>query len=245
MCKLRVWWLHYIGTSHTLRSPYYENFCTTKVTILWLYIVQNVQVTSMVTALYRHKSHIAITILWKFLYYQGHHTVTRHSTKCASYEYGDCTIRHKSHIAITILWKFLYYQGHHTVTRHSTKCASYEYGDCTIRHKSHIAITILWKFLYYQGHHTVTRHSTKCASYEYGHTLRSPYYENFCTTKVTILLLYIVQNVQVTSMVTALYRHKSHIAITILWKFLYYQGHHIVTLHSTKCASYEYGDCTI
>ena len=132
MCKLRVWWLHYIGTSHTLRSPYYENFCTTKVTILWLYIVQNVQVTSMVTVLYRHKSHIAITILWKF-----------------------------------------------------------------------------W------------------------------------TTKVTILWLYIVQNVQVTSMVTALYRHKSHIAITIIWKFLYYQGHHTVTLHSTKCASYEYGDCTI
>ena len=132
MCKLRVWWLYYIGTSHTSRSPYYEKFCTTKVTILWLYIVQNVQVTSMVTVLYRHKSHIAITILWKF-----------------------------------------------------------------------------------------------------------------CTTKVTILWLYIVQNVQVTSMVTVLYRHKSHIAITILWKILYYQGHHTVTLHSTKCASYEYGDCTI
>ena len=132
MCKLRVWWLNYIGTSHTSRSPYYEKFCTTKVTILWLYIVQNVQVTSMVTELYRHKSHIAITILWKF-----------------------------------------------------------------------------W------------------------------------TTKVTILWLYIVQNVQVTSMVTVLYRHKSHIAITILWKILYYQGHHTVTLHSTKCASYEYGDCTI
>ena len=97
MCKLRVWWLYYIGTSHTSRSPYYEKFCmknicTTKVTILWLYIVQNVQVTSMVTVLYRHKSHIAITILWKILYYQGHHTVTLHSTKCASYEYGDCTI---------------------------------------------------------------------------------------------------------------------------------------------------------
>ena len=132
MCRLRVWWLYYIGTSHTSRSPYYENFCTTKVTILWLYIVQNVQVTSMVTVLYRHKSHITITIL-----------------------------------------------------------------------------------------------------------------ENFCTTKVTILWLYIVQNVQVTSMVTVLYRHKSHIAITILWKILYYQGHHTVTLHSTKCASYEYGDCTI
>ena len=132
MWKLRVWWLYYIGTSHTLRSPYYENFCTAKVTILWLYIVQNVQVTRMVTVLYRHKSHIAITILWKF-----------------------------------------------------------------------------------------------------------------CTAKVTILWLYIVQNVQVTSMVTVLYRHKSHIAITILWKFLYCQGHHTVTLHSTKCASYENGDCTI
>ena len=132
MCKLRVWWLHYIGTSYTLRSPYYENFCTTKVTILWLYIVQNVQVTSMVTD--------------------------------------------------------------------------------------------------YIG-----------TSY----TLRSPYYENFCTTKVTILWLYIVQNVQVKRIVTALYRHKSHITITTLWKFLYYQGYHIVTLHSTKCGSYEYGDCTI
>ena len=135
MCKLRVWWLYYIGTSHTSRSPYYEKFCTTKVTILWLYIVQNVQVTSMVTVLYRHKSHIAITILWKILYYQGHHTVTLHSTKCASYEYGDCTIIGTSH------------------------------------------------------------------------TSRSPYYEKFCTTKVTILWLYIVQNVQVTSMVTVLYRH--------------------------------------
>ena len=132
MCKLRVWWLYYIGTSHTSRSPYYEKLCTTKVTILWLYIVQNVQVTSMVTVLYRHK-----------------------------------------------------------------------------------------------------------------YTSRSLYYEKFCTTKVTILWLYIVQNVQVTSMVTVLYRHKSHIAITILWKILYYQGHHTVTLHSTKCASYEYGDCTI
>ena len=171
MCKLRVWWLYYIGTSHTLRSPYYEKFCTTKVTILWLYIVQNVQVTSMVTVLYRH-IHIAITILWKILYYQGHHTVTLHSTKCASW---------------------------------------------------------VW-WLYYIGT---------------SHTSRSPYYEKFCTTKVTILWLYIVQNVQVTSMVTVLYRHKSHITITILWKILYYQGHHTVTLHSTKCASCEYGDCTI
>ena len=144
MCKLRVWWPYYIGTSHTSRSPYYENFCTTKVTILWLYIVQNVQVTSMVTVLYRHTS--------RSPYYENF---------------------------------------------------------CT------------------------------------SHTSRSPYYENFCTTKVTILWLYIVQNVQVTSMVTVLYRHKSHIAITILWKFLYYQGHHTVTLHSTKCASYEYGDRTI
>ena len=166
MCKLRVWWLYYIGTSHTSRSPYYEKFCTTKVTILWLYIVQNVQVTSMVTVLYRHKSHIAITILWKIL---------------------------------RLLWL---------------------YKMCKLR--------VLW--LYYIG--TI-------------HTSRSPYYEKFCTTKVTILWLYIVQNVQVTSMVTVLYRHKSHIAITILWKILYYQGHHTVTLHSTKCASYEYGDCTI
>ena len=173
MCKLRVWWLYYISTSHTSRSPYYENFCTTKVTILWLYIVQNVQVTSLVTVLYMHNSHITITILWKFLYYHGHHTVTLHSTKCASYEFGDCTI------------------------------------------------------------------------YAQVLTSRSPYYENFCTTKVTILWLYIVQNVKVTSMVIVLYRHKSHITITILWKFLYYQGHHTVTLHSTKCASYEFGDCTI
>ena len=35
---------------------------------------------------------IAITILWKILYYQGHYTVTLHSTKCASFEYGDCII---------------------------------------------------------------------------------------------------------------------------------------------------------
>ena len=172
MRKLRVWWLYYINISHTSRSPYYENFCTTKVTILWLYIVQNVQVTSMVTVLYRHKSHIAITILWKF-----------------------CTTK------VTILW--LYIVQNVQVTSMVT---------VLYRHKSHIAITILWKF---------------------------------CTTKVTILWLYIVQNVQVTSMVTVLYRHKSHIAITILWKFLYYKGHHTVTLHSTKCASYEYGDCTI
>ena len=121
------------------------------------------------------------------------------------------------------------------------------------RHQSHITITILWKILYYQGHHTVTLHSTKCARlrvwwlYYIGtsHTSRSPYYEKFCTTKVTILWLYIVQNVQVASMVTVLYRHQSHITITILWKILYYQGHHTVTLHSTKCASCEYGDCTI
>ena len=132
MCKLRVWWLYYIDTSHTSRSPYYEKFCTTKVTILWLYIVQNVQVTSMVTVLYRHKSHIAITILWKILYYQGHHTVTLHSTKCEVTSMVTVLYRHKSHIAITILWKILYYQGHHTVTLHSTKCASCEYGDCTI-----------------------------------------------------------------------------------------------------------------
>ena len=214
MCKLRVWWpshtSYYIGTSHTSRSPYYEKFCTTKVTILWLYIVQNVQVTSMVTVLYRHKSHIAITILWKILYYQGHHTVTLHSTKCASY------YRHKPHIAITILWKILYYQG-----------------------------TILW--LYIVQNVQVTSMVTVLYRHYIGtsHTSRSPYYEKFCTTKVTILWLYIVQNVQVTSMVTVLYRHKSHIAITILWKILYYQGHHTVTLHSTKCASYEYGDCTI
>ena len=173
MCKLRVWWLYYRGTSHTSRSPYYEKFCTTKVTILWLYIVQNVQVASMVTVLYRHQSHITITILWKILYYQGHHTVTLHSTKCASCE--------------------------------------------------------LW-WLYYRGT---------------SHTSRSPYYEKFCTTKVTILWLYIVQNAQVASMVTVLYRHQSHITITILWKILYYQGHHTVTLHSTKCASCEYCDCTI
>ena len=172
MCKLRVWWLYYIGTSHTSRSPYYEKFCTTKVTILWLYIVQNVQVTSMETVLYRHKSHIAITILWKI-----------------------CTTK------VTILW--LYIVQNVQVTSMVT---------VLYRHKSHIAITILWKN---------------------------------CTTKVTILWLYIVQNVQVTSMVTELYRHKSNIAITILWKILYYQGHHTVTLHSTKCASYEYGDCTI
>ena len=132
MCKLRVWWLYYIDTSHTSRSPYYEKFCTTKVTILWLYIVQNVQVASMVTVLYRHKSHIAITILWKILYYQGHHTVTLHSTKCEDTSMVTVLYRHNSHIAITILWKILYYQGHHTVTLHSTKCASYEYGDCTI-----------------------------------------------------------------------------------------------------------------
>ena len=87
MCKLRVWWLYYIGTSHTSRSPYYEKFCTTQVTILWLYIVQNVQVTSMVTVLYRHKSHIAITILWKILYYTGHYTVTLHSTKCPIFKF--------------------------------------------------------------------------------------------------------------------------------------------------------------
>ena len=132
MCKLRVWWLYYIDTSHTSRSPYYEKFCTTKVTILWLYIVQNVQVASMVTVLYRHKSHIAITILWKILYYQGHHTVTLHSTKCEVTSMVTVLYRHKSHIAITILWKILYYQGHHPVTLHSTKCASCEYGDCTI-----------------------------------------------------------------------------------------------------------------
>ena len=170
MCKLRVWWLYYIGTSHTLWSPYYENFCTTKVTILWLYIVQNVQVTSMVTVLYRHKSHIVITILWKFLYYQGHHTVTLHSTKCASYS------------MVTVLY----------------------------RHKSHIAI---------------------------------PYYENFCTCKVTILWLYIVQNELVWWLY---YIGTSHTLRSPYYeKFLYYQGHHTVTLHSTKCASYEYGDCTI
>ena len=133
MRKLRVWWLYYIGTSHTSRSPYYEKFCTTKVTILWLYIVQNAQVASMVTVLYRHQSHITITILWKILYYQGHHTVTLHSTKCASCEYVTVLYRHQSHITITILWKILYYQGHHTVTLHSTKCASCEYGDCTIQ----------------------------------------------------------------------------------------------------------------
>ena len=145
------------------RSPYYENFCTAKVTILWLYIVQNVQVTRMVTVLYRHKSHIAITILWKFLYCQGHHTVTQHSTKCASYELVTVLYRHKSHIAITILWKILYCQGHHTVTLHSTKCARvwwlYYIGTC------HIAITILWKILYFT---ILWLDSTKCASYENG-----------------------------------------------------------------------------
>ena len=157
MCKLWVWWLYYIGTSHTLRSPYYEKFCTTKVTILWLYIVQNVQVVSMVTVLYRHKSHITITILWKILYYQGHHTVTQHSAKCASWwVWWLYLYRHKSHITITILWKFcttkvttlhrvtsmvtvLYSTSdHHTMKNFVLpryivhKCASYEYGDCTI-----------------------------------------------------------------------------------------------------------------
>ena len=171
MCKLRVWWPYYIGTSHTSRSPYYEKFCTTKVTILWLYIVQNVQVASMVTVLYRHQSHITITILWKILYYQGHHTVTLHSTKCASCEYGDCTIQAP-------------------VTHHD--------------------------------HHTMKNFVLP----------RSPYCD-------------LVQNVQVASMVTVLYRHQSHITITILWKILYYQGHHTVTLHSAKCASCEYGNRTI
>ena len=165
MCKLRVWWLYYIGTSHTLRPPYYENFCTTKVTILRLYIVQNVQVTSMVTVLYRHT-------------HCDHHTMKIFVLPRSPYCYVQ-------NVQVTSMVTVLY------------------------RHKSHIAT-----------------------------------YENFCT-KVTILRLYIVQNVQVTSMVTVLYRHKSHIATTILWKFLYYQGHHTATLHSTKCASYEYGDCTI
>ena len=50
----------------------------------WKYRVYNVEGISMVTVLYRHKSHIAITILWKILYYQGHHTLTLHSTKCES-----------------------------------------------------------------------------------------------------------------------------------------------------------------
>ena len=78
MCKLRVWWLYYIGTSHTS----------------------------------------TITILWKFLYYQGHHTVTLHSTKCASFEYGDCTHIGNSGIIrctilflcttkVTILWLYI------------------------------------------------------------------------------------------------------------------------------------------
>ena len=216
MCKLRVWWLYYIGTSHTLRSPYYENFCTTKVTILWLYIVQNVQVTSMVTVLYRHKSHIVITILWKFLYYQGHHTVTLHSTKC------QVTSMVTDYIG-TSHTRSPYYENiprSPTVTLHSTLQVT-SMVTVLYRHKS-------------PDHHTMkifVLPKVKTILYYLGCDL-------------TILWL-IVQNVQVTSMVTVLYRHKSHIAITILWKFLYYQGHHTVTLHSTKCASYEYGDCTI
>ena len=192
-----------IGTSDTSRSPYYEKFCTAKVTILWLYIVQNVQVTSMVTVLCRHQSHIMVTILWQILYCQGHHTVTLHSTKwcklrvCVTGAYIGTSHTY----TITILWKILYCQGHHTVTLHSTKC---------------FKLRVWW--LYYIGT---------------SHTSRSPYYEKFCTAKVTILWLYIVQNVQVTSMVTVLYRHQSHITITILWKILYCQGHHTV-LHSTK-----------
>ena len=172
MCKLRVWWLYYIGTSHTSRSPYYEKFCTTKVTILWLYIVQNVK----------------LRVWW--LYYID----TSHTSRSPYYE-KFCTTK------VTILWLYIV---------------------------QNVKLRVWW--LYY---------------IDTSHTSRSPYYEKFCTTKVTILWLYIVQNVQVASMVTVLYRHKSHIAITILWKILYYQGHHTVTLHSTKCASCEYGDCTI
>ena len=118
MCRLRVWWLYYIGTSHTLRSPYYENFCTTKVTILWLYISQNVQVTSMVTVLYRHQSHIAITILWKF-----------------------CTTK------VTILWLYIVQKVQVTsmvtvLYRHNRTLRSPYYENfCTTK------VTILWLYI--------------------------------------------------------------------------------------------------
>ena len=157
MCKLRVWWLDYIGTSHTSRSPYYENvlpitilwhtkcaspyyekFCTTKVTILWLYIVQNVQVASMVTVLYRHQSHITITILWKF-----------------------CTTK------VTILWLYIVQnvQVGHTSPYYEKFC-----------HQGHHTVTLIVQNV--QVASMVTHIGTS-------HTSRSPYYEKFCTTKVT------------------------------------------------------------
>ena len=140
----------------------YKTICTTKVTILWLYIVQNVQVASMVTVLYRHQSHITITILWKILYYQGHHTVPI-----------QAPVTHHDHHTMK-----------NFVLPRSPYCDSIVNKMCKwlyIVQNVQVAsmVTVLYS--------TIRSPGTS-------HTSRSPYYEKFCTTKVTILWLYIVQN---------------------------------------------------
>ena len=106
LCRVTVWWPWQYKIFHSMvivmcdwclySTVTHHDHHTMKNFVLcqespywWLYIVQNVHSMVIVMCdwcLYRHQSHITITILWKILYCQGHHTVTLHSTKCASYE---------------------------------------------------------------------------------------------------------------------------------------------------------------
>ena len=155
--------------------------------------------------LYRHQSHITITILWKILYYAKSHQYwwLYGSTKFFIVWWSWCVTG--AYIGTSHTSRSPYYAQFCTMPRvtstgdswHSTKFFIVWWSWCVtgayIGTSHTYTITILWKILYYAKSHQYwwLYIVQNFSSYEYGdctmigtsHTSRSPYYEKFCTAK--------------------------------------------------------------